>query len=196
MSSAPSFLDWLCAQYDRDERCNKGAQIEAPIESIGKSSQIVLAIRAVPERTERAHQRRFQIAEHSVDPLELGQVAWFEVAHHRGQVNTTRIGHHSKAPQAVAGHVGIRHQAGLGLFGDGLGRETTDQIGLDVQRLAVAVHRGGSHRRHLAPRASSGPATQALTAQIRVVQLHGATYAVDDVPLSRRAVGSSMQLME
>jgi len=85
------------------------------------------------------------------------------------------------------------HQAGLGPLGDGLGREAADQIELDVQRMAVAVHRDGSHKRHLVLGASPGLATRALTAEISVVQLHGATQAVGAVLLGHGAVDSLMQ---
>ena len=80
MSSALLFLDRLGAHYVHDEACNEAAQIEAPIESIGEGSQVVLAVRAVLERVECACQRRIQIAQHSVDPLEPRQGAQLEVA--------------------------------------------------------------------------------------------------------------------
>jgi hypothetical protein len=133
MGFVPFSLDRLRAQYVHDEAYNEAARIKAPVESIGKSSQVVLAVRAVPQRAEHACQCRFQTAKHGIDPLELRQVARLEITHHRGQVNTTRIGHCGEAPQAVAGHAGNAHQghqARPDLFGGGLGRETADQMSL------------------------------------------------------------------
>ena len=71
MGSDTPFRDRPGAHNIHDEACNEAAQIEAPIESIGKSSQVVLAGRAILERVECACQRRLQIAQHRVDPLEL-----------------------------------------------------------------------------------------------------------------------------
>ena len=193
MSFDPPFLDRLRAHYVHDEACKEATQIETSIESIGTSNQAVLAVRAVLERVERACQGCLQIAQHGVDPLELRQVAQLEVAYYRGQVNATRIGHCGETPQAVAGHAGTGHQAGLGPFGDGLGHEAADQIELDVQRMAVAVHRDGSHKRHLVLGVSPGLAIRALTAEVSIVQLHGAIQAVGVVLLGHGAVDSLMQ---
>ena len=193
MGSAPLSTIRLRAQYVHDETCNDAAQIKAPIESLGKIIQVAHAVRAVPKRAKRAHQCGFKLAKHGVDSLELRQVARLEITDHRGQVNTNRICHYGEAPQAVAGRGASRHQAGPGPSGDGLGRETADQIELELLQMVVAVYRGGSHKRRLVFGYSSGHATRALTADMGVVQLNGATKTVDAVQMGHGAVDSLMQ---
>ena len=193
MGSAPLSTIRLRAQYVHDETCNDAAQIKAPIESLGKSSQVAHAVRAVPQRAKRAYQCRFQLAKHGLDPLELRQAARLKIIHHRRQVNTNCICHYREAPQAVAGRAANRHQAGPGPSGDGLERETADQIELELLRMVVAVHRGGSHKRRLVFGYSSDHATCALTAEMGVVQLNGATKTEGAVQLGHGAVDSLMQ---
>ena len=107
-----SFAGLLSATstMSRDE----AAQIEAPVEAIGEGGQVVFSVLAVVQRMEGPGQGRLQIAQHRVDPLELGQVARLEGTHHGGHVRATGVDHRSKATQAIAGHHRARHQAGLG----------------------------------------------------------------------------------
>lgn len=60
------------------------------------------------------------------------------------------------------------------LIANGLGRETADQVGFDVQRMVFDVdRRRDGHNGHLVFRAASHLAGSALTPEIGVIQLDG-----------------------
>lgn len=187
------FLDRFRPYDIDDEPCDAAAQVEATIEPVSDGGQVVLAVLAVPQRVERAGQRGLQIAQHGFDPIELGQVARLEITHHCGQMDAARVGHRCKAPQAVAAHQGARQQSGLGRLANGLGREATDQVELEVQRMPLVVERDSGHERHLVLGAAPGLATSALAAEVGAVQLHSATQATGAVLLGHGAVDSLVQ---
>ena len=101
-----------------DEPCGETAQIEAPVEAISEGVEVVARVLAVLQRMECARQRRLQVAQHRVDPLELGQIARLEATRHQRHVHTLRVSHCRKAAQAIAGRDGYWCQVGPGPFAD------------------------------------------------------------------------------
>ena len=63
-----------------DESCDEAAQIEAPVEAVGESGKVVARVLAVLQRMECARQRRLQVAQHRVDPLELRGCEFFKAS--------------------------------------------------------------------------------------------------------------------
>ena len=86
------FRHRLTPHHIGDEGRHQTAQVEAPVEPVGEGSQVGLAVLAVLQRVKRAGQRGLEVAQHGVDPLELGQVLRLEGAHHPGQVDAAGVG--------------------------------------------------------------------------------------------------------
>lgn len=149
-------------------------QVESVVETIGERTEVGLGVLAVLQRLEGARQHGFEVSQHGVDPLELGQVPRFERSHHLGLVNAPGFGDCGEAPQTVAVDDGLGLQAGLGPMGNRLGREPPDDVALDVLRLAGGVHRHGGHKVNLVFRTSSDLAARAFSTQVSIVQLHDA----------------------
>ncbi len=121
------FRHRLAPRHIDDEGGEQPAQVEAPVEPVGKGSQVGLAVPSLLEGVERAGQLGLEVAQHGVDPLELGQVLRLEGAHHAGDVDATGFGDGGEAAQAVAEDDAAGLQACLGPLSDGLGSEAADQ---------------------------------------------------------------------
>jgi hypothetical protein len=166
------FRHRLAPRHIDDEGGQQAAQIEAPVEAVGKGSQVSLAVLSVLEGVERAGQRGLEVAQHGVDPLELGQVLRLEGAHHAGDVNAAGLGDGGEAAQAVAEDDAAGLQACFGPLADGLGSEAADHIELQVRRPTVFVQRQRRHERHPVLRAAARLAPRALSTEVGVIQLH------------------------
>ncbi len=68
------FRHRLAPRHIDDEGSDQPAQVESSVESVGEGDQIGLAVLSVLQRVERVGQRGLQVAQHGVDPLELGQI--------------------------------------------------------------------------------------------------------------------------
>ncbi len=172
------FLDWPSSRHVHDEGCDKAAQVEALVESVGKCCEIGLGLLAELQRLEGSSQRDLEIAQHGVDPLEFGQMTRLEGFHHPGRVDTACISDGRKACQPVAGDNHGGQQAGLGPPGDGFAREALDQIELQAHWLAGRVQRHRRYEGHLVLRAPADFATRALSSEVGVIQLHEAIQPV------------------
>ena len=178
----------LAPRHIDDEAGQEVPQVEASVEPVGESSQVSLAVLAVLQRVERAGQRGLEVAQHGIDPLELGQVPRLEGAHHPRQVNTACFIDGGKAAQTVAEDDTAGLQAGLGPLADGLGREAAEQIELQPCRPTGLVQRQRRHERHLVLRAAARLATRALSTEVGVVQLDRAGQLVSGLLIGHRAV--------
>lgn len=76
------------------------------------------------ERVMAPTQARFEVAENSVDPLELGQSFRFASADHRSFMDTSSGSNRAEACQAVGVNAGAGSQAGLGPVLNGFDAET------------------------------------------------------------------------
>lgn len=184
---------WHGPHHVDNEARHQAAQIEASVEAVGEGGEVVGGVLAVVQRVVRARQRGLEIAQHGVDPLELGQVAGREVAHDHGHVDAADIGHSREAIQTVASHERTRLQTGLGPLADGLGREAADHTELDVQRVPLVVERDGGDEWHLVLRATPSLAARSLTAEVSIVELDGPAQAVDVLALGHGAVDLLVQ---
>ena len=78
------FFEWFGACDVRDEAGEQPLQVEAAIETVSEGSEVAVGVLAVIHRVKRTSQGRLQIAQRCVHPLELGQFARLERAHHLG----------------------------------------------------------------------------------------------------------------
>ncbi len=155
-----------------DEVGDQVAQVESVVEPVSECAKVGLGVLAVLQRLEGARHHGLEVAQHGVDPLELGQVPGLECAHHPGHVDAPGFGDCSEAPQAVAGDDGLGQQAGLGPLGNSIRREATDHVELEPDGLSDVVHRDGRHEGDLVFRTSPGLAPRAFPTEVGVIELH------------------------
>ena len=139
MRSEDGFLRWFAERHVDDESCNEAAQVEARVEAIGEGGQVAPSVLALVQRMEGPGQGGLQIAQHRVDPLELGKISRLEGADRGGHVHAAGVGHRSKAAQAIAGHQRARRQVGLGPVANRVQGEPTDAKAQVTHSLAHGV---------------------------------------------------------
>lgn len=128
------------APSDVDEQWrHQVAQIEAPIETVGESGQVVSGALAVLQRVEGAGQRGLEVAKQRVDPHELRQIFRFVVTDDHQLMGVACFGDGREATQTVADDCAARCKGRLGTLGDGIEREATDQVELQESRPVLAV---------------------------------------------------------
>jgi hypothetical protein len=181
------------SRHINDEGGDQVAQVESMVEPVGEGCEVGLGVFAEFQRLVGAGQHGLEVAQHRVDPLELGQITRLERPHYLGRVNATGLGDRGKAGQPVTEHRRIGQQAGLGPLGNGLECESADQIELHAHRLARGIERHRRHERHLVLRASARLAFRALTTEVGVVQLHRATQLAGRFLLGHRVVDLVVQ---
>ena len=69
-----TFRHPLAPHHIDDEARQEAAQTEAAAEPVGEGGQVGLAARSVVRRMDGAGRRCTQVAQHGIDPLEIGQV--------------------------------------------------------------------------------------------------------------------------
>ena len=161
-----------------DQSCDECAQVEATVEAVGEACEVAVSVLAVVQRMEGPCQSRLQVAEHRVDPLELGQIAGLEATHDDRHVNAPCVGHRCETAQTIAGHDTARHQVGLRPLANRRQSEAADEIELQVHRMALLVERNGSHEWHLVLGATAGLAASALATEVGVIDLNLTTQAM------------------
>ena len=135
---------------------------------------------------ERTRQRRLQVAQHRVDPDELGQFARLTLPHHERRVQAARAGDRGEAPQPVADHPRSRHQRRLRPLAHRLQREAAHRRELDLLRMPLVIDRDRRHERHLVLRTPTRLAAAALSAKVGIVKLHRAVESVLVLSLGHR----------
>jgi hypothetical protein len=65
-----------------NEAGDEPAQVEATVEAVGECGELVIGVLAIAQGVMRAGQGGHKVAEHRVDPGELGQVTWLAIANH------------------------------------------------------------------------------------------------------------------
>ena len=68
------------------------SQVESAVEAVGESGEIATGILSEAERMLGARQAGLQVAQHGVDPLELGQVVGLSPRHDGGPIDTAGLG--------------------------------------------------------------------------------------------------------
>lgn len=147
------------------------SEIESSVESVSERGQISCRILSEVERMVTPGQTGLEIAQHGVDPLELGQILWFASGHDGGPMGASGHGDGGKAGQSVGEHRAAGGQRGFGPLGDGLEAETRHGGELGAQRMAVIAERDSGDERDLVLRAPTGLAAGALTAEVGVIDL-------------------------
>ncbi len=132
-TSDHSFRCRLGPRHVNDEVGDQVAHVEPMIEPIGEGAEVGLGVLAVLQRLEGARHHGLKVAQHGVDPFELGQAPGLECAHHPGHVDASGLSDRGKTPQAVTGDAGLGQQAGLGPLGNSIKRAAADQVELERQ---------------------------------------------------------------
>jgi hypothetical protein len=163
----------LGPRHVNDELGDHLAQIEPMVEPVGEGAEVGLGVLAVLQRLEGARHHGLQVAQHGVDPLELGQVPGIERAQRPGLVDTSGFGDQGETPKAVPGDDGLGQQAGLSPLGNGFRRETANHIELKPDRLTDVIHRDGGNKENLVPQTPAGLASGGFTDELSLAQPHG-----------------------
>jgi hypothetical protein len=142
------------------------------VEPVGEGCEVGLSVFAELHRLVVAGQHGLEVAQHRVDPLELGQVTRLVRLHYLGRVDATGLSGGCKAGQPFTEHRRFGQQAGLGPLGVGLGCESADHVELHAHRLVRSVERHRRHERQPVLRASARLASRTLTTEVGVVYLH------------------------
>lgn len=147
-------------------------QVDAPVEAICECAEVDAGIVVVLEGVKRPGQRGLAVAQHPVDPVELGQLAPIEFAHDDGLLRALGGRDGSEACQ----HVTDDDQRGACPAGGPLPcqTQTRHRSELEVVRMHSLVN---SHRRYewrLVLQATPGLAAVDRAAQAGVVGLHRA----------------------
>ncbi len=143
------------------------------VEAVGEGAEVGLGVLAILQRLEGTQHHGLEVAQHGVDPLELGQIPRLECTDHPGHVDASGVGDCGKAAKAIAGDDGLGQQAGHSPLGNRLRREAADHVELEPDRLTVVVHRDGGHEGNLVFRTPARLAPGASTIEVGVVQLYG-----------------------
>lgn len=113
---------WFGTRDIDDEASDEAAQIEAAVEPASEGGEIGLGVLGVVEGVKGAGQGGLQVAQHGVDPGELGQIARLALPDNDGRVQAAGVCDGGEARQAIASDLGAGHQGSLGPVAHGLNR--------------------------------------------------------------------------
>ena len=122
-----------------DEPHDQVGEVEPTVESVGERTKVAIAVLSVPEGFVGTGHHRLEVAQHSVDPLELRKISGLAKAYDLDTVSAAGFGHRSKTCQAVAEHIGARRQVGTSPLGDRVAGESWHWRYLDVQWVLAAL---------------------------------------------------------
>lgn len=159
---------WGGHEHSRTRR----AQIESAVEAVGKRGQVAVRILRELECMVAPAQAGLQIAEHGVDPLELGHVLRLAAADDGRSMRPAGGGHGTEAGQLIGEHGAARGQMRPGSLADRVQAEARDGGELGAQGAAVIAERDGGDERDLILRSPAGLAPAALTAQVSIIDLN------------------------
>lgn len=160
----------------------QGLKIESAVEPIREGAQVVSGVLGEVEGLVSAIDHGFQVAQHGVDPGELGQLARLARAHNDVGVSAARFDDAGKAVQAIATHVAAGQEVVLGPVGDGLTGEAGQGRDLHPQRMPCIAGADRGDDGHLVGRATTAD-TWAFAAKVGVVELHVAAQRLLTVAL-------------
>lgn len=176
-----------------DQARHQVAQIEAAIESVGESGQVVGGVLAVFERVVSAGQRGLEVTQHSVHPQELRQISRLAVPDDHRLVGASCGGDGGETTQTVADDCAAWGQGRLGPLANGIGGESADQVELQESWPVLVVQRQGGHERDLVLRTSARFTAHALATEVGVVNLNDALESVDALARGHGAVDLVVQ---
>jgi len=128
-------------------------------------------------------QAGFEISEHGVDPLELGNVPRLAPGHHRRMMCASGVGNGSEAGQPVGEHRSSRRQRLLRPGDNRLEGAARHRAQSHSQRVILLGQGDGGDNGHLVLGTSSGLAAAALAAHVGVIDLNLASKDVALLPL-------------
>ena len=156
------------------------AEIESAIESIGEGREVLSGVPSEVECMVTPAQAGLEVAQHGVDPLELGQILRLSSGNNGWLMNASGRSDGSEADEPIGVHSTAVGQTGLGPLCDSLEAKARDGGELDAQRMAAIAERDGGDERHLVLRAPACLAAAPLTTEVGVIDLNRAT---DDIAL-------------
>ena len=122
--SNDAFWCGLAATGNHDEPHDQAGEIETTVESVGKRAKVAIAVFAVPEGFVGTGHDRLEVAQHTVDLLELRQISGLTLPDDLDTVSAAGFGYRSKTCQAITEHVGTRRHVGTGPLGDRVAGES------------------------------------------------------------------------
>lgn len=140
-----------------DEPNDRICAIRSMTVSAGENTEVLGALLAETERVVRPRQPRLQIARDGVDLLELRQISWLELTHHKGRVGGTCVRDTSRAFQTDRDDDGAGRRMHPGRLNDGLTRTHRDWAEVEVDGVALVVGADRSHEGHFVGRPSLSP---------------------------------------
>jgi len=159
-------------------------EIKPAIESVGEGAKVLGCIFSESEAVVAATEAGFEISQHRVDPLQLGHVLGFAPSHYCAFMGAASLGHRAEAGQAIRINGAASGQAFAGPIGDGFELEARYRAEFDPQRVALISERDSRDEGNLVFRATPDLAANALTTQIRIVNLNFAAERVTSFALS------------
>ncbi len=157
----------------KDKVADQPAQIKPPIEAIAEGAQVLGRVLGELEGLVSAVDHCLEVAQHGVDPGELGQLARLAVGHHDVGVGAAGVDHAREAAQAVTAYIAARHQVHARPVSDGLGCEPGNRTDLGLHRMPSIVGGYRCHDGHLVGRAAATHA-RSLTPEVGIVHLNRA----------------------
>lgn len=151
-------------------------EIESAIKPVGKSAKILLCVLSKSKAVVTADQTGLEVSQHCVDPLQLGHILGFAPSHDCAFMGAAFLSHCAEAGQAIRIDGAASSQAFSGPICDGFKLEARYRAEFDSQGVALIGERDSGDKGHLVLGATSDLAANALTTQIRIVNL--------DFPLS------------
>ena len=88
-----------------DQAQQQALEIESAVEPIREGTQVMGGVLGELEGLVRAVDQGLEVAQHGIDPSELGQVARLARAHNDVGVSAARVNDAGKAVQSIAAHV-------------------------------------------------------------------------------------------
>ena len=159
-------------------------QVEPAIEAVGEGAEVSRCIFSESEAVVTAAEAGLEVSQHRIDPLQLGHILGFAPSHDCAFMGAASLGHGTKAGQAIRINGAACSQAFSGPICYGFKLEARHRAELDTQWVQFISEGDRSDKGHLVFRAAPDLAANALTTQIRIINLNFATERVERFTLS------------
>src|SRR5674476_717756 len=169
-----------CHQQPLSERL----EIESTVEPVGKSAKILRCIFSKAKAVVAATQTGLEVAQHRVDPLQLGYILGLAPCHDSAFMGASGLGHSAEARQAIRIDGAASSKAFAGPICNGFELEARHRAELDTQRVAFISEGDSGDKGHFVLGATPDLAAHALTTQISIVNLDFATERKEGFTLS------------
>ncbi len=170
-------------QRRHQQALGQRAQVESPVESVGKGAQVLRGVFTKAKPVVAATEPGFQVPQHRIDPVQLRHIFGFSSCHHRALMGTACQGDRTETGQAVRNNRAARREILIRPLRNRVERESRYRGQLDSQGVPLLAERNRSHKRHLVFRATPDLAATALTAKVGVINLYAPLQGIAGLPL-------------